>query len=152
MRVIGSILLVLVMCVSVFAQDGAMEGIDAFFMQPGYYDDLEMAKTDLDSVLYLDLSLQSPKLKEIPAVVFSFKNLKYLELAYNQIGVVGDEIAALEQLEVLGLNGNKYLTSVSDKLVALSSLKELHLNDTGLSAEQLNQTEKKLPSGCRLVR
>lgn len=43
-----------------FAQDGAMEGVDAYFMEPGHYDDLDMAKQNPDSVLYLDLSLQSP--------------------------------------------------------------------------------------------
>jgi hypothetical protein len=58
----------------------------------------------------------------------------------------------LEQLEVLGLNGNKYLSTVSDQLFTLPNLKELHLKETGLSAEQLNQIGKKLPSGCRLVR
>ena len=54
------------------AQDGAKEGIDAFFMEPGYYDDFDMAKQNPDSVLYLDSSLQSPK-KQIPESVYTFK-------------------------------------------------------------------------------
>ena len=139
-------------CTISFAQDGAMEGIDAYLMEPGYYDDLDMAKANPDSVFYLDLSLQSPKLREIPGVVYSFKNLKYLELAYNQIGAIDDGISSLANLEVLGLNGNKYLKTVSSNVYRLASLKELHLNDTGLSSDQLDVVQKRLQDGCKVIR
>lgn len=145
-------LLSIVYCTCAFAQDGAMEGIDAFFMEPGYYDDLDMAKQNPDSVLYLDLSLQSPKLKQIPEAVYDFKNLKYLELAYNQIGSVSDQISELQALEVLGLNGNKYLTSVSESVAQLKSLKLLQVSDTGLKSGQVDELRKLLPESVQMQR
>lgn len=134
------------------AQDGAMEGIDAYFMEPGYYDDFDLAKQNPDSVLYLDLSLQSPKLKQIPEAVYEFKNLKYLELAYNQIGSVPDNIAQLKNLEMLGLNGNKYLTSVSKKIGELETLQILQVSDTGLKSTQLDELRALLPERVQIQR
>jgi Leucine-rich repeat (LRR) protein len=147
-------LYILLVCIgfSAFAQDGDMEGIDAYFMEPGYYDDFDLAKQNPDSVLYLDLSLQSPKLKEIPLIVFSFKNLKYLELAYNQIGSVSDKIAQLKNLEVLSLNGNKYLTSVSAKIGDLETLQILQLTDTGLKSAQIDELRHLLPDHVQIQR
>ena len=135
-----------------FAQDGAKEGIDAFFMEPGYYDDFDMAKQNPDSVLYLDLSLQSPKLKQIPESVYTFKNVKYLELAYNQIGSVTDRILELQALEVLGLNGNKYLTTVSESVAQLKSLKLLQVSDTGLKSDQVDDLRRLLPESVQIKR
>ena len=134
------------------AQDGAMDGIDAYFMEDGFYDNLKDAVADAEGTLYLDLSLQSPKLQKIPEGVYSLKNLKYLELGFNQIGSVDDRVLELTNLEVIGLDGNKYLKSVSDKLLSVSSLKELHLKDTGLSNEQLDAIESKLVETCKLSR
>ena len=147
-----SLLLVLLTSTFAFAQDGAMEGIDAFFMEPGYYDDFDMAKQNPDSVLYLDLSLQSPKLKQIPEAVYTFKNLKYLELAYNQIGSISDRVSELQALEVLGLNGNKYLTSVSDSVVKLKSLKLLQVSDTGMKSGQIDGLRRLLPESVQIQR
>ena len=146
------LVLLLFVSTQLFAQDGAMEGVDAYFLEDGYYDNLKDAMADSEGTLYLDLSLQSPKLQKIPAGVYELKNLKYLELGFNQIGEVDSQIANLTQLEVLGLSGNKYLKNVSDKLFSLVSLKELHLKDTGLSAAQLNEVKSKLPGTCKLIR
>ena len=122
-----------------YAQDGAMEGVDAYFMEEGFYDNLKDAMADAEGTLYLDLSIQSPKLQRIPVGVFQLKNLKYLELGFNQVGSIDDRILELNQLEVLGLSGNKYLKSVSDKVFSMAQLKELHLKDTGLSSAQLDE-------------
>ena len=133
------------------AQDVSMDqGIDAFFMEDGFYDNVADAKANPNDVFYLDLSLQSPKLKSIPEVVYSFVNLKYLELGFNQVASIEDDILKLSNLEVIGLSGNKYLTKVSEKIAEMPSLKEIHLKDTGLSADQLNGL--KLPEGCKLVK
>ncbi|MFT4594831.1 MAG: hypothetical protein ACI9LA_002269 [Bacteroidia bacterium] len=134
------------------AQDGAMEGVDVYFMEEGFYDNLKDAMADAEGTLYLDLSLQSPKLQLIPAGVFELKNLKYLELSFNQIGSIDARILDLNQLEVLGLSGNKYLKSVSDKVFSMALLKELHLKDTGLSSAQLDEIKSKLPASCELIR
>ena len=101
-------------------------------------------------MFYLDLSLQSPKLKSIPEEVYSFVNLKYLEIGFNQVGSISEDILKLSKLEVLGLSGNKYLKTVSEKIAQMPALKEIHLKDTGLSADQLNGL--KLPEGCKLVK
>lgn len=146
------LILLLLTSVGASAQSGKMDGIDAYFMEEGYFDNLTDALGNPDSTFYLDLSLQSPKLKEVPAEVYQFKNLMYLELGYNQIGAVSDEIFELTSLEVLGLDGNKYLTTVSSKVSEIKSLKEIHLKDTGLSDTQLDNLKKKLPAGCKVLR
>ncbi|MFM1875716.1 MAG: hypothetical protein RL266_1453 [Bacteroidota bacterium] len=146
------LLLFVVASSSAFAQDGAMEGIDVFFADEGFYDNVADAAENADSVLYLDLSLQSPKLTSIPAGVFLFVNLKYLELGFNQIASINPQISKLENLEVLGLSGNKYLKSIAEEVFLLPKLKELHLKDTGLSASDLDAIRSKLPSNCKLIR
>ena len=146
------LILVLLTSFGAFAQDGAMEGIDTFFTEDGFYDNVADAAEHADSVLYLDLSLQSPKLTAVPKQVFSFVNLKYLELGFNQVGAIDIAIAQLESLEVLGLDGNKYLKSIPEEIYTLPNLKELHLKDTGLSAEDLKTISSKLPSSCKLIR
>ncbi|MBL4586148.1 MAG: leucine-rich repeat domain-containing protein, partial [Flavobacteriales bacterium] len=85
------------------------QGIDAFFMEDGFYDNVADALADAENAFYLDLSLQSPKLRAIPEDVYKLTNLKYLELGYNQIGSVDEGILKLTSLEILGLDGNKYL-------------------------------------------
>ena len=137
--------------VTIFAQNVSMDqGIDAFFMEDGFYDNVADAKDTPSEVFYLDLSLQSPKLKSIPTEVYSFVNLKYLEIGFNQIASISDDILKLSKLEVLGLSGNKYLKTITKKLAEMPALKEIHLKDTGLSADQLNGL--KLPEGWKLVR
>jgi len=80
------ILINLFFSLSTHAQGGEMQGIDAFFMEEGFYDNIADAVADAENVFYLDLSLQSPKLRTILADVFKLTNLKYLELGYIQIG------------------------------------------------------------------
>ena len=136
-----------------------MEGVDAYFMEEGFYDNVKDAMADSEGTLYLDLSLQSPvsslqspKFQRIPEGVFQLKNLKHLELGFNQIGSIDDRILDLNQLEVLGLSGNKYLKSVSGKVFSMAQLKELHLKDTGLSSAQLDALKSKSPVSCKLIR
>jgi Leucine-rich repeat (LRR) protein len=73
-------------------------------------------------------------------------------LGFNQIGSIDDRILDLNQLEVLGLSGNKYLKSVSGKVFSMAQLKELHLKDTGLSSAQLDALKSKSPVSCKLIR
>ncbi len=149
---LGALIFCSVIPSTVSAQDGAMVGVDAFFMEDGYFDNVKDALVEPEKAFYLDLSLQSPKLRSVPEEVYKLTELKYLELAYNQIGSVGERITELVHLETLGLNGNKYLKSFNMNLSALVNLKEIHVQDTGLSSEQLDALEASLPEGCKLVR
>lgn len=91
-------------------------------------------------------------MKQIPESVCTFKNVKYLELAYNQIGSVTDRILELQALEVLGLNGNKYLTTVSESVAQLKSLKLLQVSDTGLKSDQVDDLRRLLPESVQIKR
>ncbi len=146
------ILITTILSLSVHAQDGAMEGIDAYFLEEGYYDNLSDALTDKEGTLYLDLSLQSPKLQKIPKEVYSLNNLVYLELGFNQINAVDDGIGKLEKLEVLGLDGNKYLKSISAEMYSLLYLKELHVKETGLTSDYLDAIQSNLRTDCKLIK
>lgn len=135
-----------------FAQDGTMTGIDAYFGEDGFFDNLQEALAEPEKAIYLDLSLQSPKLSSIPPDVYKLVNLRYLELGFNHIGKVDARIALLTELEVLGLDGNKYLRTTPVIPVELSRLKEIHLKDSGLSAEQMKELGSRLPPNCKLHR
>lgn len=150
MTVKESIVLVLsmVFMLKVHAQDGNMTGIDAFYAEDGYFDDLSEALKDLESVIYLDLSLRSPKLRAIPSEVFKLANLRYLELGFNQIALVDSSIAYLKELEVIGLDGNKYLKTTPIIPPSLTNLKEIHVKDTGLSSAQIEELKRQVPAGC----
>lgn len=137
---------------SVSAQDGAMTGIDVYFGEDGYFDNLEDALVEPEKVIYLDLSMQSPKLKAIPSDVFKLVYLRYLELGFNQIAKVDERIAELKQLEVLGLDGNKYLKTTPPISSSMTKLKEIHLDDTGLSAEQIKLLSASLSPACKIVK
>lgn len=129
-----------------------MEGVDAYFLEEGYYDNLADALADAEGALYLDLSLQSPKLAMVPEDIYKLKNLKYLELGFNQIGALDDGIGQLSALEVIGLDGNKYLKVISAEVYSMTALKELHLKDTGLSDTQLEVVKSRLPKSCKLMK
>jgi len=74
----------------------------------------------------LDLALQQPKLREIPAYVFNMTNLRELDLEGNRIGVIPRDILKLRNLEVLTLSGNLYLTALPDFLMDMESLKTIY--------------------------
>jgi hypothetical protein len=65
---------------------------------------------------------------------------------------VDERIAELKQLEVLGLDGNKYLKTTPIILVEMNRLKEIRLKDTGLSVEQMKELSTMLPPTCKLLR
>jgi Leucine-rich repeat (LRR) protein len=125
--------------------------IDPYMFMNGYFDNLDEAKEQPDSVKYLALSMQHPKLKEIPEVIYSFKNLIRLDVSFNQVASVGDGIGKLTQLEYLNLEGNHYLTKVSDMVTKLPSLKELILIDARIPAADLEALIKSLPESVKVT-
>lgn len=150
MKKIMVLVLSMVFMLKVHAQDGAMTGIDAFYAEDGYFDDLSAALEDLENVIYLDLSLRSPKLSAIPSEVFKLANLRYLELGFNQIATVDSSIAYLTELEVIGLDGNKYLKTIPIIPPSLTKIKEIHVKDTGLSSAQVEELKRQVPAGCKV--
>ena len=80
---------------------------------------------------YLDLALQTPKLTVIPDYVFKMTDLKELDVAFNRIGVISQDILKLTKLETLHLSGNQYLTELPDFLAEMKSLKVIYFEGMG---------------------
>lgn len=80
-----------------------------------------------DSVVRL--SLRGKKLKQVPAEVYLFKNLQWLDLSRNRITELNDSIGMLSSLTELNLGYNKLKTlpASTGNLKHLSALK-LHKN------------------------
>ncbi len=124
--------------------------IDPYMMEEGWFEDVNEAAKTPDKVIYLALSMQHPKWKEVPPVVFSFQNLKRLDLSFNQVAHVADGISQLQNLEYLNLEGNHYLTTISDEIAKLPKLTELNLIDARIPAADLARIKEILPN-CKVV-
>ncbi len=133
------------------AQDGGF-AIDNLFLSPNYFDNIEEAMKEPEKVHYIDLSMQSPKLTKIPDEVYTkFPNLKQINVSFNRVASVDDAIGNLTNLEVLNLEGNHYLTSLSEEIGKLKNLKELNIKTTGLKADKVGAIQKLLPEGCKIT-
>jgi len=84
----------------------------------------------------LNLSLQTPKLTQIPDRVFNMRGLKILDLGYNRIGTISRQILNLSQLEVLILSGNQYLNELPEFLGEMKNLRTIYLQGMGTWSEQ----------------
>lgn len=90
---------------------------------------LEEAVKNPDAVYHLKLSRE--KLKEVPEVIFTFKNLKTLDLSKNKLSSIPIGIANLTKLKTLKLNKNKF--SVFPLTICqLTQLKRLEINQNSL--------------------
>ncbi len=124
--------------------------LDTFMFKDGYFEEIDEAAKTPDDVLYLNLSMGHPKWKKIPEQAFAFKNLIRLDLSYNQVAGVSEKIGTLSHLEYLNLNGNHYLTNISDEIAKLEKLKELHLKDNRMSEEKIEKLKTLLPN-CKII-
>ena len=124
--------------------------IDPYMMLDGWYDDINEAAKDPDGVIYLALSMQHPKWKEVPPQVFEFKNLKRLDLSFNQVANVANGISKCQSLEYLNLEGNHYLSKISDEIGKLPKLTELNLIDARISADGIKKIRELLPN-CKIL-
>lgn len=89
-------------------------------MRMPVYKSIEAARAaNPDSVFRL--SLRGKKLKHIPAEVYQFKNLQWLDLSRNRITTLNDSIGLLLSLTDLNLGYNKLKTLPA----AIGSLKHL---------------------------
>lgn len=78
-----------------------------------------------DSVYVLQLHFK--RLRQIPPQVFSFRNLRVLDLGRNFIDSIPPEIASLTQLEELNLHRNRIRT-VPPEVGKLVNLRKLNLS------------------------
>lgn len=78
------------------------------------------------------IKLRGKKLKEIPAEIFQFKNLKELDLARNKLEAIPNEINQLQKLEKLNLAKNR-LKELNPQIGACKSLRWLDLGKNELS-------------------
>ena len=78
-----------------------------------------------DSVYVLKLHFK--RLRQIPPQVFTFRNLRVLDLGRNFIDTIPPEIATLTQLEELNLHRNK-LRTVPPEVGQLRNLRKLNLS------------------------
>lgn len=87
-------------------------------------------------ILLQRLYLGNNLFKNIPKEVFLLKNLKILDMQYNQIAHISEDISKLEKLEIMYLNHNKNLETLPiEALKKLPNLKKIILKDTNISME-----------------
>ena len=94
-----------------------------------YYSLKEARNAPLDSVFYLKISRK--KLTEIPPQVFTFKNLKGLDLSKNRLVKISPKIEELSMLEKLNLSKNRFEVFPKE-IVRLENLRELILGSNKL--------------------
>ena len=94
-----------------------------------YYSLKEARNAPLDSVFYLKISRK--KLTEIPPQVFTFKNLKGLDLSKNRLVKISPKIKELSMLEKLNLSKNRFEVFPKE-IVRLENLRELILGSNKL--------------------
>ena len=149
MKTLGIILLTTCLFISQSTFGQGFE-IDPYMMKEGWFDDVNEAAKTPDKVIFLALSMQHPKWTQVPVQAFDFKNLKRLDLSFNQVASVADEISKLENLEYFNLEGNHYLTKISDEIGKLTKLQELNLIDARIPAEGIKRIKELLPN-CKVV-
>jgi len=79
-------------------------------------------------------------LTEFPPFICNFKQLKKLNLAYNQISTIPNSIANLTELEHLMLSGNQ-ISSLPESFCSLQKLKWVWLDQNRLSSLPVNLTK-----------
>ena len=90
---------------------------------------LQAAMKQPDKVIKLVLRKQ--RFKKIPKEIFSFDNLKYLDLGKNAIDSIPTAIGDLQQLQVLILEKNDIIC-VAPEIGRLKNLRLLNLNQNNL--------------------
>ena len=151
MKYLNPVFIVLIFLAGSQASAQDVVDIDPLVFSPNYFDDLEEAKKNPDEVFYLDLSLYDPKFTTIPSEIYELKNLQRLNLSFNRIARVDAEVGNLTNLEVFSLQGNHYLTFISEEIAKCKKLKELNIHTTGMSKAAVEKISKLLPEGCEFI-
>jgi hypothetical protein len=107
---------------------------------------LDEAMKDPSKVVKLDLGMQTPKLKAVPKEVGIFLNLECLDVSYNRVASIPDEIKYCRKLKSLILTGNHYLTKLPPILKEVTTLKVLDVSGIpGWSAAKRKEAKDMLP-------
>jgi Leucine-rich repeat (LRR) protein len=77
------------------------------------------------------LSLSAKDFVEIPKMIFTFYNLKELDLSHNKLSCIPEAIGKLRKLEKLNLKKND-LKTIAESLSKLSNLRSLNLNNNSI--------------------
>ena len=109
-----------------------------------WFNNLDKALANPDSVFFLDLSLQ--KLKTFPKEIFKFKNVRELYLSYNYWDNIPEGLGELKQVTILDLSGNYFLHLLPFDLWKMKNLKELDIKDNLLNAGEDDKAKKHLPN------
>ena len=86
----------------------------------------------LENVLAIDMSMNAMKSLELSELEM-FENLRYLNLARNQIRHIYRTRQPINHLELLDLSGNHLLSLTNSTFEGLSALKHLDLSSNSLS-------------------
>lgn len=115
------------------------------------YSSLEEALAEPDQVVYLDLSMSRPKLTAIPKEVAKFPNLKCLDVSFNRVAKIPDEIKACKKLKILNLAGNRYLAKLPALLKELPNLEEVNVTDIPEWSEETRAEAKQMLPEVKVI-
>jgi Leucine-rich repeat (LRR) protein len=100
-----------------------------------------------DTLSRLDISMQHPKLTELPQELLQFSRLTYLNLGFNRLTTVSPLLARLRGLQCLDLSGNYNLSNLPAFLNTMPKLKVIRLQDMPhWSAKKKEEMQKKFPN------
>ncbi|MBP6230409.1 MAG: leucine-rich repeat domain-containing protein [Paludibacteraceae bacterium] len=114
------------------------------------FQSMETALLNPSEVHCLVLSFGSPKFTSIPKEVALFENLTCLDISFNRVAVIPEEILQCTKLHCLELSGNHYLQDLPHFLKKLPNLKVVRLYDMKLWSEAKKQQVQKDFDGISL--
>ena len=122
---------------------GFCQKIDHCEGEQTYYS-LEDALKEADKVIKLDIAML--KLTAISTDIALLVNLECLDLSFNRISTLPDEIAQLKKLRVLNLMGTRYMAKVPAVVAKIPNLEELDIrNHPEWKASVFEEAKKMLP-------
>ncbi len=113
--------------------------------------DLEVALQHPEEVLILDLAMQDPKLTSVPPKVGQFPNLVCLDVSFNRISKIPEEITNCTKLRVINLAGNRYLGKFPEVLKDLPNLEEVDFTAIPEWSEEKCQAAKETLPGVTVL-
>ncbi len=95
-------------------------------------DSLPFISSTSASNAVVKLNLRKQKLKQIPAYVYDYKNLQYLDLGKNKIKQIDSIISQCTSLQVLNLSKNQ-LNTLPESIGDLKKLKRLIISENNIT-------------------
>ena len=129
--------IILILCI--YFINTNVQALDDVCVNEKTYRSIDAALKHADQVVKLDLAMQDPKLTSIPKAVAKFPNLRCLDVSFNRISRIPNEILACKKLQTLNLTGNRYLIKMPIILKKLISLKTVYVK----GIPEWSQTKRK---------